>query len=87
VDYGSVWSTQITELATTPLVSLAIAPTGTNVTLSWPDGFAGYQLQSATNLVPPITWSDVTQAPQTNASQVSVLLPASAGSQFFRLKK
>jgi hypothetical protein len=85
--FGSVWSTQITELVTAPPASLAVEATGTNVTVFWPSGFAGYQLQSATNLVPPITWSDVTQARQTNASQLSVLLPTSAGSQFFRLKK
>ena len=88
VDYGSVWTTQITELITAPLVSLAIAPAGTNVTVSWSSGAVGYQLQSATNLVSPIAWSNVVaQVPQTNGSQLVVLLPASAGSQFFRLKK
>jgi hypothetical protein len=86
-DFGSVWSTQITELVTTPLVSLAIEAAGTNVTISWSSGFADYQLQSATNFVPPIAWSNVAQDRQTNGSQVVVLLPASAGSQFFRLKK
>ncbi|MBI3851311.1 MAG: hypothetical protein HY298_13705 [Verrucomicrobia bacterium] len=84
---AGIWSTQITELITTPLVSLAIAPSGTNMTVSWSTGFADYQLQSATNLSPPIAWSDVAQARQTNGSQLVVLLPASAGNQFFRLKK
>jgi hypothetical protein len=86
-DFGSVWTTQITELDTTPLVSLAIAAAGTNVTVSWSSVFAGFQLQSATNLAPPIAWSDVAQVRQTNGSQVAVLLPASARSQFFRLKQ
>jgi hypothetical protein len=83
----NVWSTQITELVTTPLVSLAIEAAGTNVTVSWSSGFAGYHLQSATNLAPPIAWLDVAHVRQTNDNQVSVLLPASAGSQFFRLKQ
>ena len=86
--FDSVWSTQLTELITTPLVSLAIEPAGTNVSVSWSSGAVGYQLQSATNLVSPIAWSNVVaQVPQTNGSQLVVLLPASAGSQFFRLKK
>jgi hypothetical protein len=85
-DYGSVWSTQITELVTTPLVSLAIAPAGANVVVSWPSGFTNYHLQSATNL-PPTDWSDVGLVPQTNANQLVVQLPVSAGSQFFRLKE
>jgi hypothetical protein len=87
VDFGSVWTTQITELVTAPLVSLAIAPVGTNVTLSWSSAFAGFQLQSATNLVSPVAWSDVTQVRQTNGNQLVVQLPAPTGSQFFRLKK
>jgi hypothetical protein len=82
-----VWSTRITELVTTPLPLLSIKPTGTNVTVSWPTGLTGYQLQVATNLVSSITWSNVTQIPQTNGAQVSVLLPASAKRQFFRLKQ
>ncbi len=83
----NVWSTQITELVTTPLPVLAIKQTGTNVTVSWPTGLNDYQLQSATNLASSITWSNVTQIPQTNGSQAYVLLPRSTVRQFFRLKK
>jgi hypothetical protein len=85
--FGSVWTTHVTELITAPLVSLAVARTGTNVTLSWPLSGAAYHLQSATNLVPTITWTDVAQSPQTNASRLTVQLPASNQLQVFRLKK
>jgi len=84
---NDVWSTQITELLTSlasPQVTITLA--GANVTLAWPSS-AGYQLQSATNLVPPIAWSNVTQTPSTNGDTVSVLVPVSGGQQFFRLQK
>src|ERR1051325_7514370 len=67
-----IWNTQITELITIPLPVLAIQHSGTNVLLSWPTAFTGYQLRSATNLHTPISWSTVTQPQQTNASQLVV---------------
>ncbi|TAK95637.1 MAG: hypothetical protein EPO07_15300 [Verrucomicrobia bacterium] len=86
--FDTVWATQITELITAPaVVNLALTKTGTNVTLAWPTQFADYQLQSATNLAVPIFWSDVSQTRATNGGQLSVVLPASAQRQFFRLKK
>jgi len=81
---SGVWSTQITELITTPQPFLTIQPAGTNVTVSWPN-VAGYHLQFATNL-PSISWSNVVQTPLTNGTQLSVLLPVSPGRQFFRLQ-
>jgi hypothetical protein len=82
---SGVWSTQITELITSLQPLLSIQPAGTNVTISWPN-IAGYHLQFATNL-PSISWSNVVQSALTNGSDVSVLLPISAGKQFFRLIK
>jgi|ERR1017187_8107016 hypothetical protein len=81
-----VWSTQITELLTAPL-QLAISRSGTNVMVSWPSIATGYHLQSATNLVSSVTWSNVTQMPVTNSSQLSVLVPISGNQKFFRLTK
>jgi hypothetical protein len=81
-----VWSTQITELITTtapPLLS--ISPSGTNVMVSWSSSATGYQLQSAASLAPPVNWSNVSLATNTNAGQAFVLAPVSGGSQFFRL--
>ena len=80
-----VWSTQITELVTTPLAVLSIMSAGTNITVSWPNAAGPYHLQFAPNLLSSITWSNVTQIPQTNGSQAYVVLPHSAGRQFFRL--
>src|SRR5207244_9493226 len=86
-DLWSVWSTQITELITTPQLLLAIKPTGTNVMLSWPSGFPSYHLQFATNLASPVVWSNISQSPLTNGNQLFIALPISAGKQFFRLQQ
>jgi hypothetical protein len=80
-----VWSTQVTELRTTPVLSLAVQHAGTNVTLSWPN-VAGFQLQSATNLHSPITWSNVTQPPFTNGVNLGVTVSASVPQKYFRLR-
>jgi hypothetical protein len=69
------WSTQITELVTTPPFLLTIEPAGTNVTLAWPIGAVGYQLHSATNLALPAAWSLMGQTPLTNGSQLYVVRP------------
>jgi hypothetical protein len=84
---SDVWSTQVTELVTTPQFPLTILPAGTNVTLSWSSGATGYQLQLAASIAPSATWSNVTQAPLTNGSQLYVMLPTFTRQQFFRLQK
>ncbi|MDR3455913.1 MAG: hypothetical protein P4N60_00590 [Verrucomicrobiae bacterium] len=38
---------------------LTIARLGTNVVLTWPASFPGYNLEATTNLAPPINWSGV----------------------------
>ncbi len=82
-----VYSTQITELITTTLPQLAIARTGNNVTLSWPTISTGFTLQSSTNIALSTAWTNVTQTPVTNGSQLTVVQSASAKRQYFRLKK
>jgi hypothetical protein len=87
---NDVWSTQITELITVPQlpqVFLTLQPPGPNLTVSWSSSAVGYQLQTASNLQSTATWSNVTQAPFTNGSLVSLSLPKLATQQFFRLKK
>lgn len=81
---SDVWATQITELITIPALLLSITASPTHLTLSWPKPTAVFQLQSASTVT--ASWADVTQAPQTNGSQVSVTLPISSAQQFFRLK-
>lgn len=81
------WSTQITELITVPLPVLAMQTSAGTITVSWPEGAAGYQLQSASILAEPNAWLNVAQPPQTNGALLSVTLPASPSPQFFRLKQ
>ena len=81
---NDVWSTQITELITAPL-QLTVAQSGTNLMVSWPVLASDYQLQSTANLTPPIAWSNVPQATQTNSTQAYVLVPNFSARQYFRL--
>jgi hypothetical protein len=80
-----VWSTQITELRTTPDLRLNIRRSGANVTLFWPPGFPSFHLQSNTNLANAASWTNVTQTVVTNGTEIDVALPATASRQFFRL--
>jgi hypothetical protein len=83
-----VYSTQIIELITSaPLPVLSIAKNGTNATLSWPTSAAAFSLQSNPSIASSLTWSNVTQTPVTNGSTISVVVSATSGTQFFRLKK
>jgi len=53
--------------------------------ISWPASATGYQLYSATNLAPPITWSLVsTSAGESNGTFYLTILPSNA-EQFYRL--
>lgn len=70
-------------------IALAISQTNTNAVLSWPLVPTGFQLESATNLTPPITWSVVTNAVavDTNLNENVVMVPLTSGNQFFRLQR
>ena len=85
---SDVWSTQITELITSPQVFLTIQPAGTNVVVSWPN-IPGYQLQSTTNFSAVPIWANIAQTPSTNNNGFLALTrPVSGAShQFFRLLK
>jgi len=80
---SGTWITQITEMLVLP--QLTITMSDTNVNLSWPLFGAKYQLQTADGLSPTNSWSFVPQTPSTNGDQISVVLPAGANQQFFRL--
>lgn len=82
-----IWSTQITQLIVTAPPALAIVPSGTNVLVSWPLYASSYQLFSATSLAPPAAWASVTQKPVTNGLVISVTIPHTGSSKFFRLQK
>ncbi|HWD94351.1 MAG TPA: S8 family serine peptidase [Verrucomicrobiae bacterium] len=70
-------------------LNLGITESNANTVITWPLAPAGFQLQSTTNLNPPMAWSPVTNAVMvdTNASQNVVVVPATGFNQFFRLQR
>ncbi len=69
---------------------LTIAPSGTNVILTWPTNnagydYTGYTLQSTTNLGSPV-WSTNSPAPVVIGGQNVIINPISGPQQFYRLK-
>jgi len=65
--------------------SLQIQLSGTNVVLTWPLSGAGYVLQSANKLAPPVSWTTVTNVPVIVNFQYTVTNQISSGSRFYRL--
>jgi len=70
-------------IALPPLLQIQMA--GTNVVLTWPLSAAGYVLQSANQLTPPIAWITVTNVPEIVNFQYTVTNQISGGSRFYRL--
>jgi hypothetical protein len=68
-------------------VSLGISVANNAILLSWPVAPAGFNLWSASSLAPPMAWTPVTAFVAVSNNQNWVSLPASAGSQFFRLQR
>jgi hypothetical protein len=66
-------------------MSLDIARSGTHVVLQWPLYPAGFVLESATNLNPPVSWNTNGPAPVVTNNQNSVVVGVTNTSQFFRL--
>jgi hypothetical protein len=64
---------------------LGIVISGTNVVLQWPLYPAGFVLESATNLNPPVSWNTNGPAPVVTNNQNSVVMGITNTSQFFRL--
>ncbi len=71
---------------------LSISPVGTNVVLTWPTNGAGFNytafnLQSATNLVPPVAWTPVFPGPVVVSGQNKVTNLTSGTQKFYRLSQ
>jgi hypothetical protein len=64
---------------------LGIVISGTNVVLQWPLYPAGFVLESATNLNPPVSWNTNGPASVVTNNQNSVVMGITNTSQFFRL--
>ena len=68
-----------------PLLQLTTA--GTNAVLSWPTASIDMQLQCAPQCGTPMTWTNVTQMPATNGTQLTVTVPVNPTQpQFYRLR-
>jgi len=84
-------ATQVSVIETNALafeifnMPLSVGLTNGNAVISWPLAPTGFQLQSATSLAPPVSWSSVTNAVFIANNQNVVMLPVVSGSQFFRL--
>jgi hypothetical protein len=85
--YLATFSNRLDVYGLLPRPSLAIALAGTSVTLSWPaSGFAGYRVQTNSDLLSG-GWFDATNAVvQTNAAY-QVTLPATTSPTFYRLAR
>ena len=68
-----------------PPAALGIAPSGTNVVLSWATPSGGFELQKNSDLT-TTNWLTVTNASVVTNGQNQVTLSRSNTSQFFRLK-
>ena len=67
--------------------SLTSRHSGNELVLSWSTNAVGFTLQSALNLTPPITWSDVTNAPALLGARWTVTNDFSGSAQFYHLRK
>ena len=70
------------EMFTMPL---SVGLTNGNAVISWRVAPTGFQLQSATGLAPPVSWTSVTNAVSIANNQNVVMLPFGGGTQYFRL--
>jgi Subtilase family len=70
-------------------LNLSVSESNGNTVITWPLAPDGFQLESTTNLNPPVAWSPVTNTVtvDTNASQNVVVVPATGTTQFFRLQR
>jgi hypothetical protein len=66
---------------------LAVAPSGTNVALTWPVYPDGFSAESTTSLSTPINWNTNPPSPVLTNGQNYVLLNMTNGVQFFRLHR
>jgi len=68
------------------IVTMTVALTHTNtLVISWPSPSTGFTLQQNSN-VGTTNWTNVAQTPADNGTTMSVVVPASPGSKFYRLK-
>ena len=64
---------------------LTVGLANSNAVVSWPAEPTSFQLQSATSLNPPVSWTSITNAVTITNNQNVVSLPVGSGNRFFRL--
>jgi hypothetical protein len=83
---GGFWSLfAVVQMPGAPLLAVALTQTNTAV-VSWPSPSTGFTLQQNSS-VGTTNWTDVGLTPNDNGTTKSVVVPASLGSKFYRLKK
>jgi uncharacterized repeat protein (TIGR01451 family)/uncharacterized delta-60 repeat protein len=67
-------------------VKITVTRSGNTFTISWPVSATGFVLESASSLIPPVTWTVVTSPPtQVVGDQNTVTISTANGNRFFRL--
>jgi uncharacterized repeat protein (TIGR03803 family) len=90
--YGAVRAGTIFRLTIVPEPQLTIIPSGPYVILTWPTtynefSYAGYTLQSTTNLGSSAVWSTNSSPPVVIGGENVVINPISGRQQFYRLSQ
>ena len=89
--YGGLWGNGTVFSISFPPPQLSIASFTTNVNLTWSsvsDGFyGGFSVQTTTNLLSPVAWTDVLLSPVIINGLDVVTNPVSGAQQFFRLSQ
>jgi hypothetical protein len=82
---GGLGVPEVIQLAFRAILSLRLTETNT-VLISWPAPSAGFELQQNADLG-ATNWVAVSTAPATVGSEKQVIVPTSAGIQFYRLRR
>ena len=83
---GGAWSLG-TVFSISLLPELTLNTAGASLVLSWPTNFAGFTLQSTTNLGPSAIWTSNSAAPLVVDGLNTLTTPLSGTQQFFRLSQ
>jgi uncharacterized repeat protein (TIGR01451 family) len=68
-------------------VSITASIAGGELEVSWTGAAAGFSLEWAPSLVPPVTWSPAGNSPELVNGRNTIRLSAPSGSRFYRLRK
>jgi hypothetical protein len=80
--------TAILEIAVLSAIppAMNIQVSGDNLEVFWPSSYTTYSLYSSTNLVPPVSWSSVSNAPVVEGGDWKVTIPIDEAPPFFILQ-